>query len=58
MHELFHVGEAVKNVSALNSRVACCRVVDFGPGTDVKEAFRVQKTVNPSGLSPPLCSEF
>ena len=34
------------------------RVVDFGPGTNVAEAFKAQKAVNPPGKSPPLCSEY
>ena len=39
------------------TRVAI-RVVDFGPGTDVGAAFRIQKQFNPEGKSPTLCSEF
>jgi hypothetical protein len=35
-----------------------CRVVDFGPGTDVNYAFTAQSVMNPFGKSPPFCSEF
>lgn len=32
--------------------------VDFGPGTNVKAAFDLQKAANKQGQSPPICSEF
>lgn len=33
-------------------------IVDFGPGTDVRQAFDKQKAANKDGQSPPMCSEF
>ena len=58
MVSVFAQKQLIAQLQNIQTAVSLCRVVDFGPGTDVEYAFKSQKKMNPEGMSPPLCSEY